>query len=317
MSDDEQDKRDFWWHLRLIGLAVFVMLCGAVVSEARAQELEVTVTLDKTTSSWGFELNVLNSSPSESVTTVLIELDGGATFDHETSDGFTGTPELGGNNDGLRSALMTWDKPLATNELMRVTGDIDGSSWAGTATATINFASGIARTFDLVQNIDTWTGILSETDRPPGLIINGEATATLTWRAPTENEDGTTLDPADIAGFVLYWGITSDNCGDRPATLLDACYGNALDLLDGALVTTSLTLSLSGDTTVYFVGIAYTRDADGAPVLSAYSNEIQRVFVVSITEPTPAPSAPVLIDIVMTVTCTTNKASVTCEFSVE
>ncbi len=151
----------------------------------------------------------------------------------------------------------------------------------------------------------------------PGLIINGEATATITWQAPTDHEDGTALDPEDIAGYALYWGIDpgAGNCSDRPTPLLDPCYGNALDLTDGTLTTTQLTFALNGETTLYFVGVAYVLGVDGDPLWSRYSNEISRRFVLSITQSPPA--APVLIDIVMSVTCTTNRASVTCEFSVE
>ena len=61
--------------------------------------------------------------------------------------------------------------------------------------------------------------------------------------------------------------------------------------------------------------VAYVLDVDSAIVWSAYSNQISRKFVLRIATTAPAP--PVLIDITMSVTCTTNQTRVTCEFSVE
>ena len=312
----KQDQSDISFHVRLIGIIMLLAMTFAWVSDLEAQQLEVTVTLDKTGSTWRYDLNVLNSSPAESVQSITIELTG-ANFDTESSVGFPAVPTLGGNNDGINASTVTWSKLLGEGELMTVTGDIDPTAGPSAAQVTIAFVSGITRTLPLVQNLDTWTAILSETVGPPGLIINGQATATLTWQVPTQNEDGTVLDVADIAGYVLYWGDTPGpgNCGSYPETLLDSCYGNALDLPDGAMVTTPLTLALNGDITLYFAMVAYVVETDGKRVWSAYSNEIKRLFVLRISTVTPAP--PVLIDITMSVICTTNQARVTCEFSVE
>ena len=313
---NEQYPSDLSFHLRAIGIVILLLMVVAWVSEVKAQQLEVTVTLDKTNVNWAFELNVLNSSPAESVQSITIELTG-SNFDFESSIGFPAVPTLGGNNDGVNASTVTWTKLLIEGELMTVTGDIDPTAGPSAAQVTIAFVSGLTRTLPLVQNLDTWTAILSETVGPPGLIINGQATATLTWQVPTQNEDGTVLNAADIAGYVLYWGDTPGpgNCGSYPETLLDSCYGNALDLPDGAMVTTPLTLALNGDTTLYFAMVAYVVETDGKPVWSAYSNQISRKFVLRIATTAPAP--PVLIDITMSVTCTTNQANVTCEFSVE
>jgi len=142
-----------------------------------------------------------------------------------------------------------------------------------------------------------------------GLIINGEATATLTWTNPIENTDGTPL--TDLAGIVLYWDSISGvgRCSASPETKLDPCYANAIDLNDDAVTSRSITLNLDADTTIYFAGAAY----NSSDVLSAYSNESEKIFTVAINAP---PNPPVIQSIDMTIICTTNLPSVTCSFNV-
>lgn len=157
---------------------------------------------------------------------------------------------------------------------------------------------------------------------PPGVIINGEATATLQWTAPTQYEDGTALDPADIAGYVIFWseggrfladGTTlRGGCTEQPeGSRNDAgCYPNVIDLSDGSSTGEQLTLSLDQDVTIFFAAVTH----DTAGLWSRYSNEAAKAFTLSVTQTEPNP--PVIQSVDMAITCTTNLPSVTCTFTV-
>jgi len=146
-------------------------------------------------------------------------------------------------------------------------------------------------------------------------IINGEATATLTWTPPSLNEDGTPLAIADIAGYVIYWDTQTGvgRCSTYPATRLDPCYANALDTADGSASSQVMTLNLNADTTVYFAAVTYVMQ-DGAPVLSRYSNETTREFTLVLQGP---PNPPVIQSVDFTITCITDNPQVTCTFIVQ
>ena len=156
----------------------------------------------------------------------------------------------------------------------------------------------------------------------PGLIINGEATATLTWTPPTEYEDGRALPPSDIAGYVIYWseqsrfeadGVTlRPTCSEYPVgTRTDAtCYQNVLDLTDGTATTELIILTLDQDVTLHFAAAAHVTNGDW----SAYSNEASKSFTLVLESP---PAAPVIQSIDMTIMCTTNLPNVTCSFDVQ
>jgi hypothetical protein len=81
--------------------------------------------------------------------------------------------------------------------------------------------------------------------------------ASLSWNAPTENVDGTTLD--DLAGFNLYRGVASRDYG-APVVLPAAETSYSVELLPG---------------TYYFAMTAF--DLDGNE--SALSNEISKVVL--------------------------------------
>jgi len=161
----------------------------------------------------------------------------------------------------------------------------------------------------------------AQTD-PPGLIINGQATATLTWTAPTLYEDGTAMAPADIEGYVIFWseggryladGTTlRAGCTEYPeGSRNDAtCYPNVIDLSDGTQTGEVLALTLDQDVTLFFAGV--THASNGA--WSAYSNEAAKMFVLEVTTTNPNP--PVIQSIDIAITCTTNLPSVTCTFIV-
>ncbi len=161
---------------------------------------------------------------------------------------------------------------------------------------------------------------------PPGLIINGQGTATLTWTAPTEYEDGAPLALSDISGYVIFWadhsrfeadGSFHIGCSERqtaPRTNTD-CYHNAIDLIDGTAVTEAFTLTLDQDVTIYFAMLTWIRTG-GPGDLSVYSLEVTKQFVLSIDNIGP-PAEPVIQTIDMMITCTTNMATVTCTFDVQ
>lgn len=79
------------------------------------------------------------------------------------------------------------------------------------------------------------------------------ASTTLSWTAPTQNEDGTTL--TDLAGYKLYYGKSSRN------------YTNSITI-DNASVTTYVVENLSPDT-YYFAATAFNLNG----VESRYSGE--------------------------------------------
>ena len=155
----------------------------------------------------------------------------------------------------------------------------------------------------------------------PGLIIDGEATVTLTWVPPTEYEDETFLDPADLAGYVVFWDTASrfqpdlsfrPGCGAYPVGARNdgSCYANVLDLTDGSATTELLTLTLSEDVTLHFALVAHTNNGQW----SAYSNEATRSLVLRVDSP---PGPPEQLDVEISITCTTNMPRVTCSFDVQ
>lgn len=87
-------------------------------------------------------------------------------------------------------------------------------------------------------------------DPPPDPVLGA---VTLSWTAPTQNEDGTTL--TDLAGYKLYWGTAS------------GVYTSEVDIADPA-VTTYVVEDLSPNT-YHFAATAY----NAAGVESAYSGE--------------------------------------------
>jgi len=91
------------------------------------------------------------------------------------------------------------------------------------------------------------------------------ADVSLSWDAPTTNEDGTPL--TDLAGYTVYYGIESANYTEN----IDV--GNVL----------TYTVTNLSDGTYYFAVTAY--DTSGNE--SDYSNEVNESIVI-------APAAPVL-----------------------
>ena len=81
--------------------------------------------------------------------------------------------------------------------------------------------------------------------------------ATLSWVAPSINEDGTPL--TDLAGYKIYYGTAS---------------GNYTHNVDAGNVTTYAFTNLTDGKTFYFVATAY----NAAKFESKYSNEISKTI---------------------------------------
>ena len=88
------------------------------------------------------------------------------------------------------------------------------------------------------------------------LSSTGSNVSNLSWVAPSEREDGTGLSPSEIAGFRIYYGVTS---GD---------YSNTVDI-DDHTATQAVLAGLPSGT--YFVTVTAV-DVDGRE--STYSAEV-------------------------------------------
>ena len=169
--------------------------------------------------------------------------------------------------------------------------------------------------------------IFADLAQAQDVIIDGEATVTLTWEPPTEYENGDPLPPEDIAGYVIYYGTESrtdiagdfrPGCADGPqGTRTDgSCYPNVVDLSDGSLTTVPISITVDQTTTFVFAAAAFVGAGSvQADEVSRYSNEAFKTVTLEIV--TTAPGAPVIQSIDMTFTCETNLPNVSCTFTVE
>lgn len=90
------------------------------------------------------------------------------------------------------------------------------------------------------------------------LTVTEIAVVTLTWDAPTTNEDGS---PVTLSGYKIYYGT------------LPGTYSNSVSVSGAGATPVTYTLSLSPGT-YYFAVTAIS--ADGQE--SAYSNEISKTI---------------------------------------
>jgi hypothetical protein len=267
---------------------------------------------------------------SEGITSWTVELEGVGNSGWDiVNNAVPHTPDVGSNNDGNAVDTMTWNPANPNFGELEISGDIDGG--VSGVRITLNYANGETRILDATrsgQNIPfLWSAAINEPDSGPppvGPIVDGQGEAMLSWVAPTENEDGTTIQPGELSGFGIYWSTLSRNgrCGSYPTTLLDGqCYDNALDINDPTAVSADVTLDLDEDTTVYFAATAYKIVPDPAnpgetrTLISKWSNEIAKRFEVEVTlppEPEP-PLPPTTFDVTVTLTCTTDTEGATCE----
>lgn len=156
-----------------------------------------------------------------------------------------------------------------------------------------------------------------------GQTIVGQATATVSWDAPTVYEDGSVLAASDLSGYVVFYdtdsrfltpgGSLRPGCSDRPvADRTDtSCYGTAIDLPDGTATGELVTISISETTTFYFAVVSHVSNGQW----SKYSDEVSETLVLVIDELVPGP--PTGVTVTFQVTCTTDDPTVTCEFVVQ
>lgn len=157
------------------------------------------------------------------------------------------------------------------------------------------------------------------TVKAQAVIVDGQGTATLSWDAPTEYEDGTALAATDITGYVVYWSDQSrfttapalrPGCSDGPITVrTDAsCYANVIDLTDGQATSEAINFSIDQTVTLYFAVVAHVSSGEW----SLYSNEAEQEYVLVVDF--PQPGAPTQLELDIQVTCTTNLPTVSCTF---
>lgn len=157
------------------------------------------------------------------------------------------------------------------------------------------------------------------TVKAQAVIIDGQGTATLSWVAPTEYEDGNPIAVTDLTGYVIYWsdqsrfttgGTLRPGCSELPVgTRTDSsCYANVIDIADGQATSEAITFSLNQTTTLYFAAVAHVSSGEW----SLYSNEAMQEFVLVVDFPQPGP--PTQLDLEISVTCTTDQPNVSCTF---
>ena len=103
------------------------------------------------------------------------------------------------------------------------------------------------------------------------LLLSGPVFAesvTLSWTAPTQNEDGTPL--TNLAGYKLYYGTATGN------------YPTIINIPNPAALTFMVD-NLTVDETYYFVGTAYNTDG----IESRYSNEAVKTVEAAFKKPKP------------------------------
>lgn len=143
-------------------------------------------------------------------------------LESEESNSFSGSPTPPTNN----APTITGNPPTAVNigDLYSFTpsaSDVDGDSltfsienkpgWASFSTSTGQLSGQPS-----LANVGVYANIrISVSDGTAGASLSqfaisvdqtGTLSTTLSWTAPTQNEDGTTL--SDLAGYKIYWGTT-------------------------------------------------------------------------------------------------------------
>jgi len=135
--------------------------------------------------------------------------------------------------------------------------------------ATFSTSTGQLQGTPTAVNVGTYTNIAisvsdgTATAALPAFTITvaavGTGSATLTWTAPTQNEDGSPL--TDLTSYRIYWGTASRN------------YTNNVTVTNPGLTTYVVGNLLSG-TTYYFA----TAAGNSQGTYSAYSNEATKAI---------------------------------------
>lgn len=143
-------------------------------------------------------------------------------LESEESNDFAGTPAPSTNN----APTITGSPPTAVNigDLYSFTpgaSDVDGDTltfsidnkpgWANFSTSTGQLSgqpslADVGVYANIRISVSDGTAAASLSGFAISVDQTGSLSTTLSWTAPTQNEDGTTL--ADLAGYKIYWGTT-------------------------------------------------------------------------------------------------------------
>ena len=134
-------------------------------------------------------------------------------------------------------------------------------------------------------------------------VFAAEATGTISWTAPTAFVDGSPLNPAtDIIGYTIH-------AGDSPRNY-------NLETIEVGPNGSSADVSIDvpgnfqdGDEINLYIAMTAT---DTTGDVSAYSNEVYKSFLVSITDRVPNPPSNVQITLPITIECFATSAGVSC-----
>jgi len=150
----------------------------ALLAYLPAMAQQGSTVLEFTNDNDGFRFHLTYSVPVDSI---AIQLSGGQDFDfvRNESHPFTEVPELGVNNDDLRSSSLTlvFDPPLPAGEQFFVAGDIDYRG-LNAVTVTLMFSDSATVTVNLVHDAAAnewsgeWRGDFGPPPEPPMLRID-------------------------------------------------------------------------------------------------------------------------------------------------
>jgi hypothetical protein len=147
------------------------------------------------------------------------------------------------------------------------------------------------------------------------ITVDGTASLTINFTAPTQYENGDALQPGDIVDYAVYWDTDGrSGCAETaPAddTGDSTCYDNSLVVGSGAISSVPLQISLTETTVLYFAVAAKHENG----TWSEYSQEAAKQLELTITDNRQLmPPTQLLIN--MSILCNTNVAGVSCSFNV-
>lgn len=113
----------------------------------------------------------------------------------------------------------------------------------------------------------------------PTWVYEITGTTTLRWTPPTQNVDGSVLEPGDLDSYNIYFGLASRN------------YSQSISVADGAAENWSFSWPVANETQISWYFAMTALDSDGNE--SVESNEIVKNVTLTITDTRP-PDPPVL-----------------------
>src|SRR5690606_8730615 len=133
--------------------------------------------------------------------------------------------------------------------------------------------------------------------QPPDLENTATSTTTVSWTLRTTRLDGSALTPAVIGGVLIYFAEDQAALASMVSVVGDA-------------TSAVLTVDVTEETTIFFEASV----VDAAGLESGRSNRASKTFTLELDSP---PNPPVLEDITLDISCTTNFPEITCRFEVQ